>query len=207
MAELPDELAFARELQDAVLRPGAGDPDEAFRIGDHRLQRSRPQRVMVGIAPGVHHVALLIQLDDLGTKHAAQSVAVDIAADLIRRSPVAVYEPDVVHVIDIDPGDLLHGPPVGERLRPERIHPVQRRPVAVHSLSLDHLRVSDRPPGKRQNSADDEGHAVERPSMRCRIHQTFLLFVTPPIRATLNAAPMVNCAVSNGRYAITSRRP
>ena len=167
MAEIPDELAFARELQDAVLRRGAGDPDEALRVGDHRLQRGGPQRVMVGIAPGVHHVALRVQLDDLGAQHAAQAVAVDVAADLVRLgSAIAVDEPDVVHVIHMDPGDLLHAPAVGERLRPERIHLVERRPVFVQRLSLDHLRVSRRSTGKRQTGADDEGHAVECPSIR-----------------------------------------
>ena len=182
MAEIPDEFAFARELQDAVLRRGAGDPDEALRIGDHRLQRGGPERVMVGIAPGVHHVALRIQLDDFGAQHAAQPVAVDVAADLVRLGgPVAVDEPDVVHVIHMDPGDLLHAPPVWERLRPERVHPVERRPVFVQRLSLDHLRLSRRSTGQRETGADDEGHAIQRPSIRYRFHQSFLLLNTPSI--------------------------
>src|SRR5262249_9734184 len=45
MIEVPYQFAVAGELQDAVLIAFAGDPDEALRIDNHRLQRAGPLRV------------------------------------------------------------------------------------------------------------------------------------------------------------------
>jgi hypothetical protein len=136
MVEVPHELAVAGELQDAVLRRGAGDPDEPFRVGDHRLHRRRPPRVVAGAAPRVDDVALLIELDHLrGARAALDARRIVAAADLVAlRRLVAVDEPDVVHVVDVDAGDLLHAPAVRQRLRPERVHPELRGAALVDGL-------------------------------------------------------------------------
>src|SRR6185503_13755647 len=54
----------------------------------------------------------------------------------------AVEEPDVIHVIDMDAGDLLHTPSVRERLRPERVDAVLRCAAAIDRLPCDHLRMA-----------------------------------------------------------------
>ncbi len=110
------------------------------------------------------HVALLIQLDQLGAAHAAQLRRRSaVAANLVLLGRVApVQEPHVVHRVDADPGDLLHAPPVGERLRPERVDAVLRRAALVDGLSGNHLRAPDHPRAERQHARDDEGHDTHR---------------------------------------------
>ena len=92
---------------------------------------------MAGTTPGVNHVALLIELDDLWATNAALDAGrVVAAADLVALGRlVAVDEPDMVHAVDADAGHLLHAPAVRQRLRPEWIDPEHRRAVLIHGLA------------------------------------------------------------------------
>ena len=131
--EIPHELPVAREFEDAVLRRGAADPDESLTVSNHRLQCRGPERVVARTAPGVNHVAVLVQLDDLGSAHAAvDSRRVAISPNLITfGGGSTIQEPDVVLVIHVNTGDLLHAPPVRQRLRPEGIHSEDGRAILV----------------------------------------------------------------------------
>ena len=51
-----------------------------------------------------------------------------------------VYEPDMVHVVDVNARDLLHAPLVRQRLGPERIDEVPGRAFGVDGLTLHNLR-------------------------------------------------------------------
>src|SRR6185503_3509336 len=111
-----------RVLPDAVLRRGAGDPDEALRIDDDRLQRGGPLLGLPLFAPGADDVALLIDLDQLRTLNAAVETAIGPACFVRVRGRRTVQEPDVIVArIDADAGNLLHAPLVRQPLRPERI--------------------------------------------------------------------------------------
>ena len=178
MVEIPHELPVARELQDAVLIGFAADPHEPFRIDDHGLQLDRPLRVKAGAAPCADDVALLVGFDELGSTHAAErGRGVPFGRQLDGEGgSTAVEEPDVIHVVDKNPHDLLHAPLVRQRLGPERVDAVLRCAVVVHCLSRDHLRVADAARGKRRNGTqNNEGgsclvlrHTILRSSF-CRL--------------------------------------
>ena len=63
----------------------------------------------------------------------------------------------MIHLVDGDPRDLLHAPPVGERVRPERVDAVLRRAVLIHNLARNHLRVSNVDTGERGERQDRKG--------------------------------------------------
>jgi hypothetical protein len=122
MAEVPHQLSLFRVLLDAVLRPGAGDPDETLRVDDNGLQRGGPFFSLALFAPRVNDVAFLIELDQLGALDTAVKASVGAARFVWIGGGGAVQEPDVIVAwIDPDARDLLHAPLVGQPLRPERI--------------------------------------------------------------------------------------
>src|SRR5581483_10651869 len=112
--------------------------------GNHGLKRRRPLRDVSRPAPRVHDLPVLIELDDFGTANAAEDARRSaVAADLVALAGrAAIEEPDVIHLIDADAGDLLHAPAVGQRLRPERIDLEDRRAVLVGGLRRRALRVA-----------------------------------------------------------------
>ena len=105
----------------------------------------------------MNHLAIWIELDDFGTADAAVDPRrVAVAADLVPfRSGSAIQEPDVVLVIDVDTGDLLHAPPVRQRLRPERIDFEDGRAVLVQHLRTRLLSAAGCP---RQGTHNENGH-------------------------------------------------
>src|SRR5262245_49795150 len=134
MVEVPYELSLACELEDAVLRPRPSYPHESFRVGNHGLKRRRPLRDEARAAPCMDDVAFLVELDQLGSSHAAFDAFV-ASTDLIAFGGLsAIQEPDVIHVIHMDAGDLLHAPAIGQRLGPERIDLEDRRAALVDGL-------------------------------------------------------------------------
>ena len=136
-AEIPHEFALAGELENAVLRRQAADPDITFAVRDDRLQARRPVGMMVRVAPGVNDVGVRIHGDDFRTLGAAGHPIrlLDAARDLVPLGAVGpVQEPDNVHVIHVDAGHLLHAPAVRQRAGPERIDLEQRCAILVHGL-------------------------------------------------------------------------
>jgi hypothetical protein len=142
MAEVPHQLAVLRVLPDAVLCPGACDPDEALRVDNDGLQRGGPLFGLALLAPRAHDIAFLIELDQFGALDAAVEAAVGAAGFVRVRRRRAIQEPDVIVAgIDADAGDLLHAPLVRQPLRPERIDFEDGRAALIHRLRGTCLRM------------------------------------------------------------------
>jgi hypothetical protein len=59
----------------------------------------------------------------------------------------------MIRLVDVNAHDLLHTPPVRERLGPEWIDAVLGRAIRVDSLARHHLRRCDGPSGIRHDAA------------------------------------------------------
>jgi hypothetical protein len=159
MAEVPHQLAVLRVLLDAVLRPGARDPDEPLRVDDDGLQRRGPLLGLALFTPGVDDVAFLIELDQFRALDAAVEATVGAAGFVRIRGRRAIQEPDVIVTrIDPDAGDLLHAPFVRQPFRPERIDLEDRCAALVQRLRGLRLRMQ-RQAGKDDHQRHESKHA------------------------------------------------
>ena len=89
------------------------------------------------------HIAFRIQFDELRSPDAAVDPVVFPADFIGVRFRRTIHEPDVVVLIDEKTSHLLHAPPIGQGLRPKRIHLEQWRTIVIHSLPLPLLRAPD----------------------------------------------------------------
>jgi len=124
LADLQHEFALARELQIlAVLLAVAADPDEALVVNAHAVLVLRPVVAGAGTAPGLHQLAVLVELHD------RRGWCTALAGGRIERRRFLVVgqafwpldHPDVVLRVDRNPRRLAHDPIVGQRPRPRRI--------------------------------------------------------------------------------------
>src|SRR5262249_16479925 len=110
--------------EEAVILVVAAEPDV---IANHAnavlLLRPFVALRLARPTPGLHHVALGIELDDRWRRHAAFG-----ARRLLRgrgfqprQRTGALHDPDVIALVDRDAGDLAERPVVRQRLRPRRI--------------------------------------------------------------------------------------
>ena len=138
VAEVPEELALARELDDAVAGHGPRDVDVLVAVHTDRLKPTRPTWMVIRASPSVDDVPFGIEVHDHRTDHAAVRP---------RRSPArahfigpcidrAIDDPDVIVPINIDIDDLLHAPFVGQRLWPERVYLKDGRALRIQDLHL-----------------------------------------------------------------------
>ena len=104
---------------------------------------------------------------------------ITVPTDLIALGQISpIQKPDVIHVIHMDSGDLLHAPSVGQRPWPERVHLKDRRAILVHRL---HLRLR-RTRGKCHDKTNEGGYRGQPQCFFTRIHGTFS-FLFSPLRA------------------------
>src|SRR6516225_3277018 len=137
MAEVPKQLAIARELENAILRRGSSNPDVALPVNHDGLQRRGPDSQISWASPAVQNVAFRIQFDGFRSSDATVNARwLAVSADLIpigRRA--AIQEPDMAgFVFDIQASYLLHAPTIGQRFRPEGIYFEQRCSCRVPRL-------------------------------------------------------------------------
>ena len=59
----------------------------------------------------------------------------------------------MIHLVDVNAHDLLHAPPIRQRLGPEWIDAVLGRAIRIDSLARHDLRLSNRPSGIRHDAA------------------------------------------------------
>ena len=124
---------------------------------------SGPLRVKSRAAPGLTTLPCWSTSISSGprTQHSAEAPEFAFGGQLDGEGgSAAIEEPDVIHLVDPDPHDLLHAPLVRQRLGPERVDAVLGRAVLVHFLSRDHLRVADAARGKRYNGTQNNEAAA-----------------------------------------------
>ena len=129
--ELLHELSLARELQNVpVIGAVAADPDDPLGVDDDAVVGLRPLEARPRAAPGVHHVALLVELDDRRRRQTAigrRRVGRRVDFLSVERARAAVNDPDVILRIDADADDVPKQPVVGQRFGPHRIDFESRR--------------------------------------------------------------------------------
>jgi len=161
-ADLLQELAVVRELQDVGVRSLAGggvatavaaDPDIALVIDGDAVVRRRPHIGLVGrrAAPSGDDVASRVELDHRRRRHAAFAERrVGHRADLLLRVErvVPVDDEHMVTVVDADADHVAEHPVVGERLGPEWVDFERRRIYEAILLPRPGVRAG-RIPGRR----------------------------------------------------------
>jgi hypothetical protein len=125
----------------------------------------------------VNDLAILIQFDNFrATNAAVDPRRVAVAADLIAFGRGgAIQEPDVVLVVDVDAGDLLHAPPIGQQFGPERIDFEDGRAVRIHGLHARLLRVA------HCRRRPDQNASTDRNPRRLPLHGDLLPSEYPPL--------------------------
>ena len=122
MREIPEELALARELHEPLALSQRGHPDIELAVDDHRLGPPRPQWMVVQPSPGIDQVALRIELQNVGSRHAAVSARWIVRSHGLVRPQIigSADDPDVVAVVRGHGGYALNEPGVRQRhFRPE----------------------------------------------------------------------------------------
>src|SRR5262249_19687440 len=119
VAELPQELALRRELEDlVVLLAVSSQPDIVFRIDNDAVFGRRPFVALPGAAPWCEQFAVLIELEPRGRRDAAtrggrrHGGAGETLFLLQRARPV--QSPDVIMAVDGHPADRADRPLLGE---------------------------------------------------------------------------------------------
>src|SRR5207247_8498575 len=126
-------------------------------------------------APRMNHIAFLIQFDELRSPHAAVDPVVFPAGFIGVRFRRTIQEPDVIVLIDENTSHLLHAPPIGQGLRPERIHLEHWCTIVIDSLPLPLLRAPDGTGGENQNATNGKDGRVYAASPLPNIHGNSLL--------------------------------
>ena len=124
VANLQQELTGSGELEDlGVLVSVAADPHVVFRIDEDAVFVVGPLPGLSGdrTAPGLHHVAGLIEFDDGGGGHAAIRFAIGAVLVVIGQRARTMDDPDMIAGVDGDAGNFTQHPVIGKRLGPERI--------------------------------------------------------------------------------------
>ena len=124
LADGQHQLALARELHHPVVHVRA-DPDVVGVVDEDAVRVARPVgRVLLGLlAPALHHLAVLVELDDRRRRLAAGAhrrglLLVEL---LFGEGLGQVGDPDVVLGVDEHAGDRAQDPVVRELLRPGRV--------------------------------------------------------------------------------------
>src|SRR5215213_2863637 len=113
LADLKDEFALARELQEVpVLVAVPRDPDEPFRVDVDAVLVLGPVVARAGAAPGLDQVALLVELQDGRSRRAALRARRVEAGGLLVVGERArtLDDPDVILRIDGHARGLAHNP-------------------------------------------------------------------------------------------------
>ena len=143
VADLHQELAVARELQDLVLFLRASrQPHVVLVVDEDAVLGLEPLIPGTRLAPRLQQPAIGAELEHARRRDAAfgRRRSQRRAALAFRNRPGAVKDPDVVVRVDRDAADGTGRPPVGQRLRPERI-----------GLEDGNLSVLRGNPARRQN--------------------------------------------------------
>src|SRR5262249_8356575 len=172
-AELLDELAFARELQDlTVVAAVAADEQVALAVGCDAVVALWPLEALARTAPRLHEVAFRIELEHRRRGHAAlrlRRIRGGINLLRLERAGAAMNDVDVIVLVDADADDVAEYPVVRHRLRPHRIDFEARRLRAALGLRFGRLLEQMLPDAQRREqrnqraSNDDVARPFHRP--------------------------------------------
>src|SRR5262249_43157304 len=124
-ADLHQELALLGELQDLrIALAVAADPDVALVVHVDAVIGFRPLVALAGTAPRADQVAGLVENQYRGRGPAAfgnRRIQLQAALVVVQAARAAMYDPDVILLVDPEPYRPAHQPVIGQRLGPQGI--------------------------------------------------------------------------------------
>ena len=167
LADLEQELSFARELEHLViLGVVAGDPHVVLVVDEDPVLVQRPLVAGARAAPRAHEDPVGVELEHGRRRRAAERARrVQRGAALVlgqRLRPLD--DPDVVAAIHRDPRGLTHEPVVRQRAGPPGIHLEPRRLPVAGTLGAHGCAEAENEADQRRQPERAEQEAAATPS-------------------------------------------